>query len=96
MTYILPSENATIADLYVWSATTTDGISSYGILLIVFAVVFFGTQRFGARPQHSLLLSTTATTLIGGALMIMGALSPIVVSILAGLLALTYFKNSQT
>lgn len=95
MTYTLPNGNETIAELYTWAATTTDGVSSIGIMLIVAAVVFFGTQRFGGTVPHSLLLAVTAANMVGGALLVMGALTPLVMSISVILLALSYWYASQ-
>lgn len=95
MTYTLPTGNESIAGLYVWAANTTNGISSLGILLIVLAVAFFGTQRFGAQVHHSILVSWLAMTMIAGALMVMGALSSLVVSICVGVLAIIYWWASQ-
>lgn len=94
MTYTLPTGNESIAGLYAW-AQTTSGFSSYGILLIIFAVAFFGTQRFGAQLHHSLLLGWTTMVMCAGALMIMGALPPIALGIMVAGEAIVYFWSSQ-
>lgn len=94
--YTLPTGNETISGIYAWAATTTDGISSYGLILIMFCVVFFGTMRFGAKQHHALLLGSVTAVLFGGAFMIMGALSGWVVSLLIVLFGFAYFYAAQS
>lgn len=90
MTYVLPVNNTHFSDFYVWANTASDGVSSLGILLFLFTIAFIGTQRYGAKVENSLLVSFTATTMVAGALMIMGALNGTIVSMLLILTALSY------
>jgi hypothetical protein len=89
LTYTLPTNLTHYSNLYIWANDTT-GFSSIAILILIFSIAFIGSQRYGARLESALLVSIMATTMVSGALMIMGALNGIVVSIMLVLLALTY------
>jgi len=66
--------NSTFVDLFVYSNGIVNGIMSYGILFIIFSVLFFGTKRYGAKNSHSLLICMVVCSFVSATLAFMGAL----------------------
>ena len=83
---------ATLTGMYVWanSDPVSNGMVGYGILLMIFAMTFFGTMRYGASTTNAMLVSLLATTMICGALTIMGVTSTAVLTIITIMLMMCY------
>ena len=91
MTYALPDNTTTLyTDYYVWANATTDNILGYGLCLMVFAMVYFGTMRYGATSAHATLVALATTTMVCGALTIMKVTSPWTFGVLTLLLIGSY------
>jgi len=87
MTYNLSlNTTTTLADVYVLTNNITDGLLSYGLLLMVLSMVYFGTKRYGATQNQAYIAALTTTTLVAGALTIIGVVNDL---LFAGILMAT-------
>ena len=90
MTYVLynGSSTGTYVSIFAWANNTVQGALGWGLLLIMFCIVFFGTKRYYATTSHALLVSTTACSMLAGALRLMGVVNDqamwIVFTLMAG------------
>ena len=89
---LISNTTTTVVGIYAWAngSDVTNGLVGYGLLLMVFAMVFFGTQRYGAIPSHATLVALVTTTMICGALTIMGVTSTAVLTIITIMLMMCY------